>query len=485
MSVDLRWIAVIALSGCYELGQYQCEGDGQCQRAPEGQCEEEGYCSYPDDSCPAERRFDALAEASIANTCVRPPEGTTSANSTGSAGSFGSSSGETGLDECGNGVIESGEDCDDGNEDDGDACNNLCRFPAAVRWFVTVPGESGGRDIARAAILLTSGDVVVGGELDAGDGALQPWFARLAAGDGDEAWRVLVETDSPGTARVSALVLGQDATIGVGGVLPNSEGEGTAWIAKYDSNGERVWSSRPFLGRVDAVADSDGDVVGVATVEADAPSVVATLLREADGAPAWTASLDDFPGQATGGVVRQVGEEPEVYGVGTAAGDAVVFRLRPSPTLLSTIDASNQLSDGFQGLTSTGENLIAAGFVTTSTAHDAWLAAFAWDGSLQWQTEPLRSNEFGVDDEFEAVAVDSAGEIFATGFTTELDKDVWVVCFDPSGVERWRRSFPELGAPDGVARAIAVSADSIVIGGEVDGVDGSRDAFAALLERPG
>ncbi len=50
---------------------------------------------------------------------------------------------------CGNGFRETGEECDDGNADDGDGCDSMCRVVAAVDAGVRDAGRDAGRDGGR------------------------------------------------------------------------------------------------------------------------------------------------------------------------------------------------------------------------------------------------------------------------------------------------------------------------------------------------
>ena len=50
---------------------FACSSDEQCQGgATPGVCQAEGYCSFPDDSCPSGHRFGDAAPPGVANACV-------------------------------------------------------------------------------------------------------------------------------------------------------------------------------------------------------------------------------------------------------------------------------------------------------------------------------------------------------------------------------------------------------------------------------
>ncbi|MCA9650887.1 MAG: hypothetical protein KC501_13310 [Myxococcales bacterium] len=79
------------LVGCITPQGYPCTDASQCiLDGRQGRCEPEGFCSYPDDSCPSAQRFEARAGEGLAGECVEPgssgSSGTAGSDSEGSAG---------------------------------------------------------------------------------------------------------------------------------------------------------------------------------------------------------------------------------------------------------------------------------------------------------------------------------------------------------------------------------------------------------------
>src|SRR5689334_20938744 len=70
---------------------------------------------------------------------------TTSSSSSSSSSSTTSSSGSGGSGGsgavCGNGTVETGEDCDDGNQVNDDACSNICKLPGCGDGIVQLGEE--------------------------------------------------------------------------------------------------------------------------------------------------------------------------------------------------------------------------------------------------------------------------------------------------------------------------------------------------------
>ena len=69
---------------------------------------------------------------------------------------------------CGNGVLDSGEGCDDGNSNDGDGCNRLCQLDA--NWLCPIPGQPCIDLRACGNGVLTSDETCDDGNTQDGDG---------------------------------------------------------------------------------------------------------------------------------------------------------------------------------------------------------------------------------------------------------------------------------------------------------------------------
>lgn len=92
MRWPLRALPLGILAGCIVPRGYPCEDAGQCVLdGRQGRCEPAGFCSYPDESCPSEFRFEARAGDGLAGECVEPGT-TTDDGSSGTAGSTGACS---------------------------------------------------------------------------------------------------------------------------------------------------------------------------------------------------------------------------------------------------------------------------------------------------------------------------------------------------------------------------------------------------------
>jgi cysteine-rich repeat protein len=109
--------------------------------------------------------------------------------SSGTAGSTGGSADSTGDpdDPCGNGVIDGFEPCDDGNDVNGDGCNNDCTASGQVRWAVSFDGGAG-VDCAEGVAADSQGNVIAAGFVTTAMAGEDLWIQKLSAADGTAVW---------------------------------------------------------------------------------------------------------------------------------------------------------------------------------------------------------------------------------------------------------------------------------------------------------
>ena len=110
LSVIARWVTVAILAalsaGCLEPKLVDC-GDGRVCPASYG-CSAERRCVSPG-------QLAACSGLADGASCVVPVLGTGTCSGGGCV-----------IAHCGNGIVEPGEACDDGNEVGGDGCNGTC-----------------------------------------------------------------------------------------------------------------------------------------------------------------------------------------------------------------------------------------------------------------------------------------------------------------------------------------------------------------------
>ena len=75
----MRWgttLALLGLAGCWHTSSYTCASSVECvQGGIHGVCEPQGYCAFPDPSCPGGDRFENNAGMGLAGTCAMNSSG--------------------------------------------------------------------------------------------------------------------------------------------------------------------------------------------------------------------------------------------------------------------------------------------------------------------------------------------------------------------------------------------------------------------------
>ncbi|MCA9705084.1 MAG: hypothetical protein KDK70_04440 [Myxococcales bacterium] len=138
------------------------------------------------------------------------PAGDDTTTSTGLAGTDDTTTG--GVVGCGNGLLEPGEDCDDGNGVDSDGCNNDCTISGAVLWSHTHASGDDEHDEAFAVAVDDAGRAYVAGAVGSID---HGFWVRQYTADDEVGWTYLF--DEPGTSETArAAAIGGDALHVVG-----------------------------------------------------------------------------------------------------------------------------------------------------------------------------------------------------------------------------------------------------------------------------
>jgi cysteine-rich repeat protein len=228
-------------------------------------------------------------------------------------------SSETGFDPptptCGNGYVEDGEECDDANEVDDDACNNACLLPCGIEWSASHLGPTQDSDIYGLQV-----------GVDGEDGSVAIGFERRIDVDPKgnptigEPTAVVVAFDSDGNERWSRVLAEAGLSVTPGDVVVDDAG--TAYVALSveqetggrdvhvlaldPEGGETIWTHEVVAPAVDGddvpeglALAPDGDLVLVATVRVADMNDDAWVrkLATTDGTEVWT---ETFDGMATG-----------------------------------------------------------------------------------------------------------------------------------------------------------------------------------------
>src|SRR5688572_29671957 len=151
-------------------------------------------------------------------------------------------------DACGNGMLEPGEVCDDGNDLDADGCNRDCRQSGEMLFELVFDTSALGSEQINDIDHASDGTYVLGGHV-AGAGQ-DAWAARLTADD-ELMWNApLVEGTYDDSIFGVAAAEGGD--VYVAGVVDLLAGAGDGWVAALQPTGTIVATDRvesPYHGR--------------------------------------------------------------------------------------------------------------------------------------------------------------------------------------------------------------------------------------------
>jgi len=225
--------------------------------------------------------------------------------------------------QCGNGVVDEGEQCDDGNGVYDDACSNDCIAECGLGWEVRFGKEdpsSAGEDIAVGP----DASVVVVGTEDQGIES-NIWLARFDA-EGNELWSQSI--DNASTEAGEAVAVDEDGNIVVVASIAGADGS-DIWVAMIDPDGNEIWSDTH-----DGAADGD-DFGGGAAFDADGNAIVSGTVRDADGdSDVWVRKYsrggnaqwtETFSGAGNGTFSIDAGEEVAVDGDGNIYVSAEIY----------------------------------------------------------------------------------------------------------------------------------------------------------------
>jgi len=461
-----------AQSSCIVGGAFACLEDAQC--SGDGVCEPTGWCSFPDASCSSGTRYSPWAGDGLANDCTDEPlastSTTTETDGTGDAGPSGppverDSEGP----ECGNGIREVGEACDDMNAVDGDGCNAGCVVSGTLAWAVQV--ENQGDDFGHDVAFTSTGLVYVAGQSagDNGNGSL----LRIDADDGSTIWSQFIINSSP------------DAALGV-------------TVAENLSDGDDIIAHALYVvGYVTPSDDPD---------EPPPPPGENQLARRYDdlgGAPAqdWSSTynssqngddrLNDVELSFPLGQVVVFGHVRN--GLADVDRDAAV---RAFPT-----GSSNDAWFFNAGVDANADDSAAAGVIDdegrvfavgertkTNGDVDAWIAHFAVSGdppvvARDWTAFVAVADR---DDSWADIAIDPAGLLVAVG---RRGPGAWIAAFEPATDEQigadapvWEMQPPDMPADARLSGLAFDGAGAIVLVGSVETVDRGADAWVQKLD---
>jgi cysteine-rich repeat protein len=349
--------------------------------------------------------------------------------------------------------------------------------PSARAWETLLPGTP--PDARPFGLGVdASGNVLTGGRTPSGTGTSDGIAAKLAAADGAVLWQRSVLGTAAGNDIVRALVVDANGNAVVIGQVPNVGTKADALIAKLSSvDGRDLWRrdiDGGTLGTDDARAGAllpGGDVVaaGASPTPGNPDPIAVWRLASATGDTLWTQRLAGAGGSAqrvaVAGDAVYVGSHIPVA-TGTRITIARLGAIDGAVAWSATLAGSGHTDDQLTAMVvSAGTRVVVSAqlFDGPTAPNFVVIALDAETGAEDWRVV-LDGTATGLDDTdaAQALAVDGAGQIFATGTlsnTGTLD-DLLLVKLRPSdGHELWRATAVGSNPGSEDARDVAVDAN--------------------------
>ncbi len=280
------------------------------------------------------------------------------------------------------------------------------------------------------------------------------------------------------------------------------------WLSKFDAAGARLWDRRVWNGAQDGLIAANGvaaDLAGNAyAVGSNRSETLAVVKLAPDGTPLWARTIAGL------GIADGIGVAVDRQGEVLVAGPTILPNTNDSVSqaLVAKLDADGDVlwtrifaPEGGAAwayavaVDPAGDAFVGGWVSSVPVANnpagqiDALVAKLDPEGNVLW-TRQLASP---LSEATLAVGADSAGDVWATGYThgalpgatSHGGEDAFVAKLDPAGN---LVALDQFGTPmDDEARAIAVDAegDAFVAGatgGDLGGSAGGFDAFVAKFD---
>ncbi len=397
------------------------------------------------------------------------------------------------------------------------------------QWAQTYSGPGNHTDTANAIAVDGSGNVYVSGTVDdTNSGTLSDYATLKYDANGNVAWTavtdaagsssdtaVAIKADSSGNFYVTGYnaskfytikyahngavlwkatyqAVGQTTGLALDGngnvyitgyaanVVGNSMGgssTGNDYVTiKYDTNGVQQWAqfynSTANLSdmAVAIAADSAGNVYVTGTSDNGNSTDYLTIKYDTTGAQKWTARYDG--GSTDTAAALTVDGSGNVYVTGYSFNSAtaldfatVKYDSSGTQKWVALYDGGHGSDQAFAIAVDGSGNVIVAGSVSGSaTGYDFAVVKYDSGGAPLWART---YSDAGLFDQANAVTVDSAGNIYATGYAANVagsntGNDYVTIKYDSGGTRQWIATYNGAGNGDDEAKAIALDSSGNV-----------------------
>ncbi len=396
---------------------------------------------------------------------------------------------------CLDGTVDEGEQCDDGNDVNGDGCNRDCQLSGQLVWQTSLGSGLGQIDQAYDIAPQPDGSALVTGYISAdAEGSRDGWMGRYDS-DGLLTWEVVLTGPGGANDEIRAVLTDGAGNVFASGYTSGPKGQRLdAWVGQYDLMGEPVWT-QSYNG-----SDSLNDIFNTVALDADGNVILGgysqsptsgndVFLRKlaADGSVLWSRV---FPGPNGGtDLIWKLDVSPagHIYAAGYQEGPDGEGR----NSWLAKYDADgNEIwSRSFNGPESNNDYLVG---IAVLGEDDVVVSGYEEGNAIPWQVVVRRydalgmtvwtdryaggsgegAHAFGVEADPEGAIVVTGGEILGK------IRHVLVRKYDMAGAELWTSIVPGGAAGPDYGREVTIgSAGEVWLAGAVDTGADDRDIW--------
>ena len=336
--------------------------------------------------------------------------------------------------------------------------------PPQVSWTRGYNGIANGSDYAKDIAVDSAGDVIVSGYAK-NTGTDYDFVTRKYTPDGNTVWTKTYNRSGSYPDYAMAIAIDADSNIVVAGFSYNTTGGYDGIIVKYNSSGIQLWAKTyNYSGSsndrfYDVAADANGNIYAVGKTGNNGLIVKYTP----NGSIAWTKT---YNGPANGGdyfYKLAIDSNGNVYACGESTGigtgqNCLTLKYSPSGTLLwaKTYNGSANGWDLLEAIAlDSAGNVYVTGSVETATDSNYVTIKYSPAGNLLW-TAFYTATATGWDESY-AIAVTSDSNIVVTGYsqsTTSVDAAT-VKYNSQTGSQLWATRYNGAGNSTDYAEAIA------------------------------
>lgn len=375
---------------------------------------------------------------------------------------------------CGDGVVDEGEPCDDGNDEPDDGCTKKCERTGAVKWTFMYDGASEVDTFNDVAVDATGQIYLVGYTEDADKLA----HAHILALDpaGKEVWSKQLDNPTGLGASLTAVALGDDGSLYVAGREAVDEMIGQATLFKLTPEGDEEWkftAAAPVadFANIQDIFVGDGAIysTGVEGLLEAGEQMVARRHDPDTGEALWTASAHPTGYLYAAGFGVVAGAD-EVVVVGVAQTKANVIYPLTAVYDPEGAELAVEVDDRDAGawtdvqLAAGGDYVLAGRISENEEFFNYAVRRLGPDRAVKW-TQTF-DDDFLYDTAL-GVAVGPGDVIAAGGILTKQGQsgNSYVTRFDPDGAPVWSSLYNNATDLGDSASAVAFGPDFVVAAG--------------------